>query len=156
VQQRTPKSAGPSREIFHVHTAKPFHQDLRIAKVGPPPEIEVRTGNRQLRQPGRDRRATLLQLIERSHDGVTSLRDLMRRQYDGREKNETGQQRKQQRSYRWRTASEDKARETNVDWPSGDGDHRRPGQRHQKIASDPKRQKHYRDRNDCLGRRPRV
>jgi hypothetical protein len=29
-------------------------------------------------------------------------------------------------------------------------------QRHQKIASDPKRQKHYRDRNDCLGRRPRA
>ena len=93
MQQCASECAGPRRQIFDIHAAKPFHQHVGIAEVGAPPEIEVLTGDRQLGKPGRDRDPTLAQAIERADEGLAALRKLMHRHDDRYKQNETGHKR---------------------------------------------------------------
>ena len=93
MQQCASECAGPRRQIFDIHAAKPFHQHVGIAEVGAPPEIKVLTGDRQLGKPGRDRDPTLSQAIERADKGLAALRKLMHRHDDWYKQNETGHKR---------------------------------------------------------------
>jgi hypothetical protein len=147
VQQRAPEGAGPCRDIFGVHAAKPVDQNLRVAEVGPPPQIKILAGNRQLREPGRNRNSALLQLIERASKSIAALRDLMQRQCDRHQQNQAGQKCKQQWRHDRRTAARDRNRAPDVDRPDRDGDHCRPGQCHQEIACDPGHQQHDQECN---------
>jgi hypothetical protein len=59
-----PQGAGPGRDMFGVHPAKPFYLDLGC-RAAPPPGLKIFAGDRRARDPARDRNSALLQLIER-------------------------------------------------------------------------------------------
>jgi hypothetical protein len=72
------------------------------------------------------------------HEGIASLHNLMHGQRDRHDENEAGQKREQRRGQNGRMVFVDERGESRVDWPAGDGDHRRPKQCRQKVARDPK------------------